>query len=315
MADVNRGGSKAARLCPFCGSVVTARARRCRQCGASLGPGSLPLVLPGCQKPAVLAPSEPRRMEILLDLPCRDGSGGDPAPDVQAGLLADPVSQGTAKERTGEANTSARESGEPTETADAPNPVPLFSTEEGRASLTGSLLQETAGADKGRDSICRVCGAANQAAARFCRSCGTPLDPAPVCQACGADLRLGAGYCWKCGVPLAQSAPALVPKLAPVADPGEDPKASRRRTEPETPASPPLEIVFPPDSGATLPPQPAAPAEKQGSPAAGRRAARRPGRQSSSNRHRQWGCCGFWGALILLGGLALMLAQCMGLLS
>lgn len=70
-------------------------------------------------------------------------------------------------------------------------------------------------------STCTGCGAGAQPeGARFCFSCGTPLE-APHCVACGAELVRGARFCSECGA--VQGAPAA-------AQPGATPVSARRVT-------------------------------------------------------------------------------------
>ena len=59
---------------------------------------------------------------------------------------------------------------------------------------------------------CPACGHDNREAARFCDSCGRPLEAR--CPACGQSLRSGARFCDGCGTPLASSAaqPADAPR-------------------------------------------------------------------------------------------------------
>ena len=49
-------------------------------------------------------------------------------------------------------------------------------------------------------SPCPSCGASNEAAARFCASCGSGL--ATRCASCGAEVPLGARFCPACGAPV-----------------------------------------------------------------------------------------------------------------
>ncbi len=70
-------------------------------------------------------------------------------------------------------------------------------------------------------STCTACGAGDQPdGARFCFSCGTPLE-APRCVACGTELVRGARFCSECGA--VQGAPAA-------AQPGAAPVSARRVT-------------------------------------------------------------------------------------
>ena len=59
---------------------------------------------------------------------------------------------------------------------------------------------------------CPACGHDNREAARFCDSCGRPLEAR--CPACGHPVRPGARFCDGCGTPLAPSSaqPAAAPR-------------------------------------------------------------------------------------------------------
>src|SRR3954467_11529400 len=48
--------------------------------------------------------------------------------------------------------------------------------------------------------ICSACGTENPEGARFCMSCGTPLERR--CPACGAIVPEGARFCVECGTQL-----------------------------------------------------------------------------------------------------------------
>ncbi len=58
---------------------------------------------------------------------------------------------------------------------------------------------------------CPACGHDNREAARFCDSCGRPLEAR--CPACGQATRSGARFCDGCGTPLAS--PLTQPGAAP----------------------------------------------------------------------------------------------------
>jgi hypothetical protein len=70
---------------------------------------------------------------------------------------------------------------------------------------------------------CPVCNTPNRDEARFCASCGTPLQaapPAPVeplltCPACGAQNESDARFCGACGAALEQT-PAPAPEAEPL---------------------------------------------------------------------------------------------------
>ena len=47
---------------------------------------------------------------------------------------------------------------------------------------------------------CSVCGQENPEGARFCASCGSPLER--TCPSCGASLPADAGFCPACGTKL-----------------------------------------------------------------------------------------------------------------
>lgn len=51
--------------------------------------------------------------------------------------------------------------------------------------------------------ICRVCGRALEANARFCPGCGTPVEA--VCEACGTTLPVDARFCPSCGKPTGEA--------------------------------------------------------------------------------------------------------------
>ncbi|MGH3054778.1 MAG: adenylate/guanylate cyclase domain-containing protein, partial [Gaiellaceae bacterium] len=58
-----------------------------------------------------------------------------------------------------------------------------------------------------------MCGHGNRVGARFCDSCGSPLEVR--CAQCGNALRAGARFCDACGTPLNTGAAALPPPPRP----------------------------------------------------------------------------------------------------
>jgi Double zinc ribbon len=56
---------------------------------------------------------------------------------------------------------------------------------------------------------CGACGTENRDAARFCDSCGAPLEAR--CPRCGVTARASARFCDTCGAPLEVPAPGKKP--------------------------------------------------------------------------------------------------------
>src|SRR5712692_7782051 len=73
---------------------------------------------------------------------------------------------------------------------------------------------------------CLVCGHGNRVGARFCDSCGSPLEAR--CAQCGNALRAGARFCDACGTPVTTGA-------APTAAPPPRPERARRDPRAYTP--------------------------------------------------------------------------------
>jgi class 3 adenylate cyclase/predicted ATPase len=71
--------------------------------------------------------------------------------------------------------------------------------------------------------ICANCGSANEAGAKFCNECGSPL--AAGCPNCGATNKPGAKFCNECGTALGSAGPATVRSQSITAGP---PVAERR---------------------------------------------------------------------------------------
>ena len=71
--------------------------------------------------------------------------------------------------------------------------------------MTGSNLKE-----------CKQCGSQNQAGARFCLKCGSPL--AISCANCGAEAAAEARFCSQCGAALTAAGTPASPQ--PAAQPG-----------------------------------------------------------------------------------------------
>lgn len=94
--------------------------------------------------------------------------------------------------------------------------------------------------------FCPECGAKNADDARFCESCGTPLEPTPVggsdnaapppteaiapqaqggpaCPQCGAGNEPDAGFCESCGAPLGGAMPDVQAAPPPVVPPAPEP--------------------------------------------------------------------------------------------
>jgi class 3 adenylate cyclase len=55
--------------------------------------------------------------------------------------------------------------------------------------------------------LCSQCGTQNEAAAKFCRECGTPLSA--TCPSCGTVVAPGSKFCSSCGTRLTDAPPAL----------------------------------------------------------------------------------------------------------
>jgi class 3 adenylate cyclase/tetratricopeptide (TPR) repeat protein len=55
--------------------------------------------------------------------------------------------------------------------------------------------------------LCSQCGTQNEAAAKFCRECGSPLSA--TCPSCGAAVAPGSKFCSSCGTRLTDAPPAL----------------------------------------------------------------------------------------------------------
>jgi len=82
------------------------------------------------------------------------------------------------------------------------------------------MTMRDAGADKRNSTICRGCGAAIRADARFCTVCGLAVPPAPptpvaACARCGSAGKPDDLFCTTCGAPLAP-APAMPTAPAPI---------------------------------------------------------------------------------------------------
>src|SRR5437660_7014433 len=67
------------------------------------------------------------------------------------------------------------------------------------------------------ERICEQCSTASPAGARFCMSCGNPLERR--CPSCGAEAPPQAKFCMSCGTSLETAAPAPAPS-APSLKPG-----------------------------------------------------------------------------------------------
>lgn len=136
------------------------------------------------------------------------------------------------------------------------------------------MTMREAGADKRNPTICRGCGAAIRADARFCTICGlaappappasmTPAPPTPVaaCARCGSAGKPDDLFCTTCGVPLA---PAPAMPAAPIV------AVSPTVSVPSGPALPPSRPGTDQENGAGnvgVPPVPVAPALPHNAPA------------------------------------------------
>ncbi len=136
------------------------------------------------------------------------------------------------------------------------------------------MTMRDAGADKRNPTICRGCGAAIRADARFCTTCGlaaplapvapappTPLAPVAACARCGSVGKPDDLFCTTCGVLLAPS-PAM--PAAPIV------AVSPTVSAPSGPAIPPSRPGADQEDGAGsvgVPPVPVAPALPHNAPA------------------------------------------------
>lgn len=67
------------------------------------------------------------------------------------------------------------------------------------AGAIGEGVRAGGSAARGPALACRSCDAANDADARFCKGCGTPVVRSNVCAGCGEPNDLDAKYCDHCG--------------------------------------------------------------------------------------------------------------------
>ncbi len=86
-----------------------------------------------------------------------------------------------------------------------PVPVELPATERvGSAPKPAEVPHPAAAVTPNATSVCTVCGTQARAGARFCATCGSPLDfktPVHYCRRCGAELRPNSRFCSRCGGP------------------------------------------------------------------------------------------------------------------
>ena len=86
-----------------------------------------------------------------------------------------------------------------------PQPIELPSTQLSMDGAAGPSRQEVPPAPV-RGEVCPACGAHVRVGARFCGTCGSPLDRGPrgrFCDACGAPLAPEIRFCTACGKPVA----------------------------------------------------------------------------------------------------------------